>query len=313
MLRQVSLSVLLLAAAWSPIFAEDARPDAVPAKCYLFSYFIGNGEDGLHLAWSRDGYKWEALNGGRSYLAPTVGESKLMRDPSLWRAADGTFHLVWTTAWKGKTIGYASSKDLLHWSEETAVPVMAGETNVQNCWAPELFFDKATAQYLIFWASTIKGRNPHPDADGDHQLYYVATRDFRTFTPAKLFFDPGFSVIDGTVLARDGRYYLIFKDERKGPPARKYLQIAEAEKAEGPWTKISKPFTDSWVEGPTHLTIGDEVIVYFDCYTRHHYGAMKSKDLVNWVDVTDKLSLPQGVRHGTTLEVPGFVISALSK
>ena len=26
--------------------------------CYLFSYFKGNGEDGLHLAYSNDGLKW---------------------------------------------------------------------------------------------------------------------------------------------------------------------------------------------------------------------------------------------------------------
>ena len=35
-------------------------------NCYLFSYFIDNGEDGLHLARSDDGYKWEALAGGKS-------------------------------------------------------------------------------------------------------------------------------------------------------------------------------------------------------------------------------------------------------
>ena len=28
---------------------------------FLFSYFMGNGEDGLHLAVSEDGLKWTAL------------------------------------------------------------------------------------------------------------------------------------------------------------------------------------------------------------------------------------------------------------
>ena len=28
----------------------------------LFSYFTGNGEDGLHLAYSHDGLTWETLN-----------------------------------------------------------------------------------------------------------------------------------------------------------------------------------------------------------------------------------------------------------
>jgi hypothetical protein len=29
---------------------------------YMFSYFIGNGEDGLHLAYSYDGLKWEDVS-----------------------------------------------------------------------------------------------------------------------------------------------------------------------------------------------------------------------------------------------------------
>ena len=50
-------------------------------KHYLFSYFVANGQDGLHLAYSTDGLKWEALNDGKSYLAPEIGPNKLMRDP----------------------------------------------------------------------------------------------------------------------------------------------------------------------------------------------------------------------------------------
>ncbi len=44
--------------------AEAQEGDSV----YLFSYFINNGEDGLHLAWSEDGLSWEALNGNQSFL-----------------------------------------------------------------------------------------------------------------------------------------------------------------------------------------------------------------------------------------------------
>ena len=29
---------------------------------YMFSYFVGNGEDGLHLAYSYDGLKWEDVS-----------------------------------------------------------------------------------------------------------------------------------------------------------------------------------------------------------------------------------------------------------
>lgn len=66
---------------------------------YLFSYFINDSKDGLHLAYSYDGLNWTALNGGKSYLTPAVGKDKLMRDPSICQATDGTFHMVWTFSW----------------------------------------------------------------------------------------------------------------------------------------------------------------------------------------------------------------------
>jgi hypothetical protein len=81
---------------------------------YLFTYFTGNGEDGLHLAWSPDGYKWEALGSGKSFLAPEVGKAKLMRDPCVTQGPDGTFHMVWTSGWWENNIGYASTSELSH-------------------------------------------------------------------------------------------------------------------------------------------------------------------------------------------------------
>ena len=50
-----------------------------------------------------------------------------MRDPCLAQGLDKQFHLVWTTGWsvdKGKTFGYASSKDLFNWSEQKAIVLM---------------------------------------------------------------------------------------------------------------------------------------------------------------------------------------------
>ena len=61
-------------------------------KAYLISYFTGNGEDGLHLAYSRDGLAWTALKNGQSFLKPQVGVSKLMRDPCILKGQDGLFH-----------------------------------------------------------------------------------------------------------------------------------------------------------------------------------------------------------------------------
>ncbi len=296
--------------------ATAAAKPAVPAKAYLFTYFIGNGEDGLHLAWSADGFNWEALNNGRSYLKPLVGESKLMRDPCVTRGPDGTYHMVWTTAWGGKTIGYASTKDFIHWTGQKAVPVMAHEPTVKNCWAPEIVWDAGRGQFLIFWASTIPGKFPETQttAEGgnNHRIYSTTTKDFVTFTPTRLFYEPGFNVIDATLIqAGPGDWRIIVKDETPKPVAKKHLRVAKADNPEGPFGELAPPFTRSWVEGPTALRVGDEFQVYYDCYTDHHYGAMRTRDWSKWKDVTDQLAMPNGIRHGTAIEVDGPLIERL--
>lgn len=281
---------------------------------YLFTYFTGNGEDGLHLAVSTDGYHWDKLNRGHSYLAPTVGRSKLMRDPCVTKGPDGTYHMVWTSGWNENDIGYASTKDFITWSQEKELPVMAQEPTVRNTWAPEVAWDSRRAEFLIFWASTIPGRFPATENSSEHgynhRIYCTTTKDFTRFSPTRLFFDPGFSVIDATILPANDRYYLIVKDETRTPP-KKYLQIAEAADIEGPYGHLSGPFTPSglWTEGPTAIRIGREYLVYFDAYMQKHYGAMRSTDLVTWDDVTSKMTFPDEgtpsrIRHGTVIEVP---------
>ncbi|MET0244195.1 MAG: glycosyl hydrolase, partial [Flavitalea sp.] len=81
-------------------------------SAYVFAYFKNNGEDGLHLAISEDGFTYKALKGDSSFLTPEVSKDKLMRDPCIIRGADGVYHMVWTVSWNDKGIGYASSKDL---------------------------------------------------------------------------------------------------------------------------------------------------------------------------------------------------------
>jgi hypothetical protein len=299
--------------------ADDApRPATTStATVYLFTYFTGNGEDGLHLAVSEDGYKFEPLNGGKSFLTPQVGESKLMRDPCVTRGPDGTFHMVWTTAWQGKTIGYASSKDLVHWSEQRAIPVMANEPDTMNCWAPEIAYDETAKDFVIFWASTVTGRFPETlptlEHGYNHRIYFTRTADFQTFAPAKVLYNPGFGVIDATYLKdRDGKLHLIVKDETAKPTPMKHLRIAPAESLTGPFGELAPTFTKTWVEGPTATRVGDDYIVYFDCYRDHRYGAMRSRDLKTWEDVSDRISFPKGARHGTTIEIPRELIDAIT-
>lgn len=280
---------------------------------YLFSYFKGNGEDGLHFAYSEDGYKWSALRGDSSFLKPTAGQDKLMRDPCIIQGPDGLFHMVWTVSWHEKTIGYASSKDLVHWSEQQNVPVMAHE-NAQNCWAPEIIYDAKGKQYMIYWATTIPGRFPATDSLGDnnHRMYYVTTKDFKTYTPAKLLYDQGFNVIDASI-QQDGKRFLMFlKDETLKPQPQKKLYVVTSKKLTGGYGKPTKPITGNyWAEGPTAIKIGNKWLVYFDKYTQHKYGVVTSTDLVNWTEESEKLEMPKGIRHGTVLKVSRKVLEGM--
>ena len=124
-------------------------------------------------------------------------------------------------------------------------------------------------------------------------------------------------MIDATILPANGRFYLIVKDETLHPP-KKHLRIASSDDLEGPYADLSPPFTPAglWAEGPTAIKIGDEFIVYFDAYMQKHYGAMRSRDLKTWEDVTDKMTLPfentpLRMRHGTVIAVPAAIVARL--
>lgn len=276
-------------------------------EIYLFAYFKKNGEDGLHLATSKDGKKWTALKQDQSFLSPTAGKDKLMRDPCIVQGPDGIFHMVWTVSWNEQGIGYAHSKDLVNWSEQRYLPVMEHEPTARNCWAPEIFYDDVSQQFMIYWATTIPNRFPATDTLGDdgynHRLYYVTTKDFKSFSDTQLLYDKGFNVIDGTLIKAANKYVLFLKNETKKPIAEKNIRIATSQQLTTGYSDASPPITDNWVEGPTVIKIQDQWIVYFDRYTQKKMGAVASSDLENWIDISEELSFPDGVRHGTILKV----------
>jgi beta-xylosidase len=316
----VSRLIVMVMITSGVVRAADA-PGQTPPGSYVFSYFTGNGEDGLHLAYSRDGLTWRPLKGGRSFLTPAVG-GKLMRDPCVCCGPDGTFHMVWTTGWRDRGIGLAHSTDLIHWSDQTWLEVVAHEPNAVNCWAPEIFYDASTSKCLIFWSTTIPGRFPETEETGsvnrqgqrlNHRIYYTTTSDFKTYADVKLFYNDGFNVIDATLVKSDGKYVMFVKDETQRPVAKKNIRIAVADRAEGPYGPASNPFSPDWVEGPTALKLGSLWHVYYDAYTRHRMEGARSRDLKTWEPITEQLSFPKGVRHGTALAVPGEVLAELMK
>lgn len=278
---------------------------------------MNNGEDGLHLAYSENGYDWTALNNNESFLTPTAGKDKLMRDPCIIKDEDGTFHMVWTVSWNEQGIGYAHSSDLINWSEQQYIPVMEHEPDARNCWAPELYYDKEEQLYLIYWATTIPGRFPETDSTGDngynHRMYYTTTKDFKSFSETKPLYDHGFNVIDATIHKLEDEYIMFLKNEIRYPEPEKNLRIAKSQNLLGPYTQASTPITPAgvWVEGPTAIQTDEGWIVYFDRYMEKRMGAIFSADLENWKDITEDMNFPVGTRHGTVFTVSKKILDGL--
>lgn len=308
------VAVLLSGAAGCGAESGSAVNLQTSSSCYLFSYFTGNGESGLHLAQSTDGFSWSPLAQGRSFLQTLPGA--LMRDPFLMREPDGTFHLAYSSCWTTRTIGIAHSRDLVHWSGHRLLPVMEYESDAANTWAPEILYDDANSRFMIYWSSTIPGRFPatdqsgdaigpsHPDKTYNHRIYACTTKDFETFTTPTVLFDGGFNVIDADIVRDGSRWVMFVKDETLKPEPVKRIRVTTATVAGGPYGKASEPITEAWTEGPSALRVGNKWFMYFDNYTRGRYGLITSEDLVHWTDESDRLKMPEGVRHGAALPVP---------
>ena len=279
---------------------------------YLFTSFHEPADSGLRFLYSYDAYHWNDLK--HIYLKPEAGDAKIMRDPSITQGPDGVFRLVWTTGWKDdKGIGYASSTDLVHWSPEEHIDVMGYEPSAKNAWAPEIFYDDEGKQFIIVFASCVPGRFPkgEEDEDNNHRLYYTITKDFKTFSPTKLFLDPGFSVIDAEIVKRGvDDYVLVMKDNTR--PNRNIL-VAFATNPLGPYTNYTKRFTEMYSEGPSAIKAGKDWLIYYDSYRLKRYGAMRTTDFKTFTDIADSVKVPDLHKHGTIFKVTKKTLAGLQK
>ena len=333
------------AAADAPPNASATQPDRRTSEhaggaiqsVLLLPYFLGNGETGVHLVWSRDGLEFQQCAGGRPVLpAPNWPGENLTRDPSiLYR--NGVFHMVWTTSWSSRSIGYASSPNLVDWSTPKKIDVWGGRTDVKNTWAPELHWDPERNEFLILWSSTITAEledndgtgNPH---DYDHRSYASRTKDFKTFTKPALFFstaDPELSVIDPFIAfdpgptdgSADDRWVMVIKNEMYARDGGKNLCLTFAAHMQGPYRpKLSQPIVgagtdivDHMSEGPSLLRRGGVWWLYWDAPgSPFSYCLATSPDLEHWTNRTADLSMPvANLRHGTVLTVPRSAVARL--
>lgn len=266
----------------------------------------------LHLALSEDGRHWEALNDNQP-----VWEQRL-RDPFLRRDADGLWRVMGTGRAPGDRRGEdgplcvtAVSRDLIEWTGVRSLPLMKGVRDeagraAHNIWAPEWFLDQETGEAVLIWSSSFE------DAGWkESRLWYSRTKDWKHFSPAKVLFDPEYSVIDGNLFKHGETYYLFHKEEEFGEATgeRRAIRVAMSDELEGPYRIHQGHLNHGQIvptitEGPSIMPDPNQpgwLLLYDYCMT-NRFGLSTSPDLLNW-KVEEDVSFPPDARHGSVTRI----------
>jgi hypothetical protein len=275
----------------------------------LFAYNLGDG-DGLHLAHSEDGYKWTPLKNGEPFLKSEIG-SKLLREPSLIEPQRGEFHLIWLSGEEG--FGYASSKDLIKWSDQRLIPI-SDKLKTYNTRSPILYYERKPRLFHIIWSATVPGLREEKVEEGQASniLLSITTRDFANFSEPQVFYDPKYNCPDASLVMVGENYKLVFKD---GRPEQGTLRTSSAPTVNGKWSEPTDPIASvTGVERPSAVKFGDDWLIYFyQPQNNLSYGALRSRDFVQWEDVSSQISVPQGMRHGSVMRIPDLELEVLQK
>lgn len=230
-LLSLFLSVLMLATSlpFAGLSASAADESSNLPKstsgAYLFAYFRNdakttNGEN-VFYAVSKDGYNYEALNGGVPVANASQGTGH-SRDPYIMKAQDGAEYKYYMVATDANTTNNYNntglhtwgSNDLIHW-DELANPQFAtdkggGSKTITNmCWAPEAIWDPVAEKYMVYFSSN----EADSAANESSKIWYSYTSDFRNFDEKQLLFDPGYGVIDADITPYKNGYVMMYKKE----------------------------------------------------------------------------------------------------
>jgi Glycosyl hydrolases family 43/Concanavalin A-like lectin/glucanases superfamily len=319
-------------------------PPKEPLAGYSFFYFTGEGNSNGEQIYSaaskgNDPLNWTELNNGQPVLKSSLGEMGV-RDPFVMRSPDGDkFYLLATDlkinggrGWDAeqrtgsRSIMIWESDDLVHWSQERSAQV--APPNAGNTWAPEAFWDAKRGDYVVFWASKLYADNdPGHTGDSYNRMMYATTRDFVTFSAPKVWIDPGYSVIDSTVIKNNGTYYRFTKDERNNSsssPCSKYiLEQKSADLLDLNYDFVAECIGKATVdspglsagEGPTGFKSNTENkwYLFIDEYGGRGYVPFETTDLDSgkWTMSTGA-HLPASPRHGTVLPVTQAELNRLT-
>ena len=251
-------------------------------KTYIMSSFTQNDLN-LKIWISNNGINWTKLSEGY------VGTNGVIRDPSIVKFKD--CYVVAYTNKSFQTVqdfGIAKSYDLINWEHVVDVPV----GNPYHTWAPELFVDGNTLRCYVSLGSS--------SAD-DFQIYELHTSNLVNWSsPVKCTGNLPHNIIDASLVKKDGKYYLFYKNENT-----KYIEYAVSNDGV---TNYSVRKNGDWalwgnnLEGVCILKKpGGGYRVYFDAYGKYkYYYSDSDENLENWTPKAE-IKCNDTIRHCTVL------------
>ena len=297
-------------------------------SAYLFVHFrektTPDGEQ-VYFGLSRDGYHWEAVNGGSPVLWCYYGD-RGARDFTICRnRLDGSFVIAATDlslsygmrgkynhSWKNvgrngsKCLSFWYSDNLTDWTEQRLIRL--GDESFGCLWAPDIIFDEKAGDYILHWSST------HASNDyGDMAIFYSRTKDFKTFTaPQELYRKEDCGVIDSAMYEEGGKYYLFVKSDRN-PSG---MILLEADSPTGPFVRLTafdestRAVQNGLYEAPTAVRAADgRWCLFLDFYgaagAAQGYVPFVSDSLASGAfrRADGDFSFPYGFKHGTILAI----------
>ncbi|KAJ7085212.1 glycosyl hydrolase [Mycena belliarum] len=318
----VSLCVGLLAFFAGVLGAAVEVRQVATGDAYGFVYFEGEGfatGEQIYFAVSQTNspVSWTVVNGGRPVLKSTMG-TKGLRDPFIIHDPSGSkFYVIATDLriFGGTTWGQASSvgslslaiwesPDLKTWSAQRLVrvsPATAGMT-----WAPEATWDPTLKKFVVYWASNLFAASDTAHTGNTYtRIMYATTTDFKTFSAAQVWIDPGVSIIDTTVAfdSASGYYHRFSKTDGQVNQERSTSLF-------GAWQSVTKGIGQAMfggVEGP--LVFLSNVWpgvwhVWVDGISPQGYHPFETHNITSGVwTFSTGYSLPADPRHGTVFSI----------
>jgi hypothetical protein len=222
-----------------------------------------------------------------------------LRDPSMIQVGDTFFVACSRNVFAGTGYGYFTiikSADLFNWTEVANISVAwahpDGASGINAVWAPKWFYDETKdSTYIIV--------SINEAVNNSFQLYALKAlnNNMNSFeTGRRITITDKPSVIDGSIIIKDGQYYIVYKNE--GCVGNKCYEMAVGNSMLGAYTTYHegnwKPEWGYDIEGFEIRKFGSVYRLYMDKYYNRDpfkeavgLSYAESYDMINWSNLYD--------------------------